>query len=449
LNKNPLFKLIFLFGIIVNLSFVVSVFSHLRIKCYYPFELVHKIPGDGARDNLYLPEYNKNLAFPYHIQDLYREKTVHMWDRYFYDSTHFEPGFDLFMQFRGVYNLRKGINIYDNFLRYEIKDTEKELPYRGLAFAFTPIDAYTIYNFFALFKVFNAYALWIFMQEILLFLSVFLTRKIAVIYNVDKNLSSSLWLLFSPIYVDLYMGQAGIIISFLIMLCIYGAQSDKAKWLNIGFLTSLLYKLTTVFYSLVLLRMRKYWIIIISFTILFLSFFLSYVDHPENFKKFLYQLGKWDVTPYRGDFSFKEIIYLFLGKKFALNIGMLLRFSTIIAVGYISLKVKNFDPPMLFALWSSAYFLLNLRIWEHHFVMILPAIVYGYIRLQSKFLIFMFIIIALPTPYFLFNNAPWTSFRHLIYFSSNIIPAILVFLYLLVYHFRKGFYSPIPLINRF
>ncbi|MBU1626717.1 DUF2029 domain-containing protein [bacterium] len=418
------------------------------MKSFFPFELIHQIPDDGARDNLFLPEYNKDLPFPIHIQEMYRREGVNLWDKFFFDSTHWEPGYDLFCQFRGVYSMRKGKNIYYNFLRWSVIEDEKELPYRGLAFGFTPIDAYTIYNFFGLFKVFNAYALWVVMLEVLLYLSVYLSRKLAIIYSVDKNLVSSLWLLYSPVYVDLYMGQAGIIVSFLIMLCIFGAAYEKMKWLYIGFITSFLYKLTTVFFTPVLLRMRKYWLLIISFAALILSFYLAYLDHPDNFKNFWYQLAGWEVAPYRGDFAVKELLYFFFGMKGATIISRILLYTTFLIASYISLKGKNFEPSMLFAFWSSAYFLLNLRIWEHHFVIILPAIVYGYMKTRSKFLIVMFVILALPTPYVFFNNAPWTTIKHMIYFSTLTIPAVCVFIYLLIYHLKKGFVPFFPIINK-
>jgi hypothetical protein len=448
MKRASLYRFLFILGIIVNLSFVISVFSHLRIKSYFPLELVHQIPGDGARDNLFLPDYNKNLKFPIHIQEMYRKQGVNLWDKFFFDSTHWEPGFDLFCQFRGVYSMRKGKNIYYNFLRWGVIEDEKELPYRGLAFGFTPIDAYTIYNFFALFKVFNAFALWVIMLEILLYLTVYLTRKLAPIYDLNKDLVSCLWLLYSPVYVDLYMAQAGIIMSFLIMLCIYGSVINKTRWLYIGFITSFLYKLTTIFFTPVLFRMKKFRLLFISFAILVLSFLLAYLDHPDNFQKFWYQLAGWEVAPYRGDFAIKELLFWFVGTKIAEIISRILLFSTILITTYISLKGKDFDPPFLFALWSAAYFLLNLRIWEHHFVMILPAIVYGYLRTKNNFLIMMHIILAIPTPFIIFNLSPWTPIKHIIYFSFMILPAISVYIFLLIHALKKGFHPLFPIINK-
>jgi len=448
LKRSPLPKIIFTIGVFVNLTFIISIFSHLRIKSLYPFELVHELPGEEARNNLYLPEFNKELEFPIHLQDMDRKNAVHLWDKFFFDSTHWEVGHDLFCQFRGVYSMRKGKNIYYNLLRWGVIEDEKELPYRGLAYSFPPIGAYTIYNFFALFKIFNAYALWVSMQEISLYLSVFLTRKIAAIYNMEKNLVSSFWLFFSPVYVDMYMGQAGIIISFLVMLCIYGVCFEKKGWLYFGFTTSLHYKLTTIFFTPVLLRMKRYWLLAINLGALLLTFYLAYLDHPSNFRKFLYQLGGWEVAPHRGDFAIKELLYWVTDKEVADVISWIIRYSTLFIVTYISLKGKHFDPPLLFAFWSSAYFMVNLRIWEHHFAMILPALVFGYIVTRSRFILIMFVLLALPTPYILFNSSPWTQFKHIIHHSFLTIPAASVFIYLLIYHLKKGFVPPFPLINK-
>jgi hypothetical protein len=53
----------------------------------------------------------------------------------------------------------------------------------------------------------------------------------------------------------------------------------------------------------------------------------------------------------------------------------------------------------LLSLWLAAYFLAAPQVWEHHYVMLLPAIVAAYGNRPSWLLAGLWLLLALPTPF--------------------------------------------------
>ena len=88
----------------------------------------------------------------------------------------------------------------------------------------------------------------------------------------------------------------------------------------------------------------------------------------------------------------------------------------------------------------SAYFLIYHHVWEHHYVMILPVLVILSIRNESVWLWVVYVLLALPTPFYLidprgrvavFDAMRWTPIRplwqDLIYHASKAVPVLVLY----------------------
>ena len=96
-------------------------------------------------------------------------------------------------------------------------------------------------------------------------------------------------------------------------------------------------------------------------------------------------------------------------------------------------------------MWISVYFLAYHYTWEHHFVMILPAFVLLYIRERKPWILALYALVALPTPFFLLDipgvrmpQPQWSTVASLLYHSSKAVPVAVLFGVLLCRQFRKN-----------
>jgi hypothetical protein len=62
----------------------------------------------------------------------------------------------------------------------------------------------------------------------------------------------------------------------------------------------------------------------------------------------------------------------------------------------------------LIALWTCVYFLVHDEVWEHHYTMLLPVLVLlvMFEPQLNRVAVLTYVLIALPTPYALFQSAP-------------------------------------------
>jgi hypothetical protein len=85
----------------------------------------------------------------------------------------------------------------------------------------------------------------------------------------------------------------------------------------------------------------------------------------------------------------------------------------------------------LFALWSAAYYLVYVA-WEHHYVMLLPALVLLVVfRPQYRVVaLACFVLLTLPTPYYLMHRdaagtgASWPDWADVLQHATKPLPAL-------------------------
>jgi hypothetical protein len=109
------------------------------------------------------------------------------------------------------------------------------------------------------------------------------------------------------------------------------------------------------------------------------------------------------------------------------------------------LPTSNFQPPTptLLSLWLTTFFLISPQIWEHHHVMLLPALVIAFWRRPSWVVFAVWLLLALPTPFGFIGLQPVIAANHnlrafplepvwrpLLQHASKALPTLAFFCYL-------------------
>ncbi|MDZ4278859.1 MAG: hypothetical protein U1B78_06950 [Dehalococcoidia bacterium] len=135
--------------------------------------------------------------------------------------------------------------------------------------------------------------------------------------------------------------------------------------------------------------------------------------------------------------------------------------SAIVAISLITtVLARDGDHLALFALWMSSYFLVY-GSWEHHYNMLLPVLVL-LVALRPPLrpiALAAFVLVALPTPYWLLNNVwntspvpeneplfnpqdVWPMWGVIVHHASKAIPVAVLWAYLAASLLRRGVEVP-------
>jgi hypothetical protein len=118
-----------------------------------------------------------------------------------------------------------------------------------------------------------------------------------------------------------------------------------------------------------------------------------------------------------------------------------------IVITFLIRKEHNFIN--LFALWICTYFLSAGEVWEHHFVLILPALIFLYLESAKKIYLLIFLLLAIPTPFILFDidtigpqhfdpEEFWPLSVSIVYHAVKISGIIVLFICVMRNMFKKG-----------
>ena len=343
---------------------------------------------------------------------------------YFFDATVLSGGrgLDFYAIYQAGYNARHGIDIYEGDPAKAPVVVPYFTPYRYL-----PVVAYTLGAALSLFSPLTAYKIWVVVIELTLLGCVLLTWRIT--RDFDRfALLASMWLCFTPFYLELFMGQFSLVQGALIfgMLAaaplLAGERSEAQSETGWGlweplWLTSILWKINTIVFAPVLLRLRRFRILTITAVVLSLTTIPYFLVFPAHARDFLVNNFGDSVTHYElGNLGFRQFVFELLAALGASPAAQRLAQLAVVVIAAGSALLITFYfldgqlgigtwelPPgkiaRLLSLWLTAFFLVSPQIWEHHYVMLLPVLVIEYWRNPNWFVLFIWLWLALPTPF--------------------------------------------------
>jgi hypothetical protein len=361
-----------------------------------------------------------------------------------------------------------------------------------------------------------AYWTWIAINEALLAACIVLTLRLRNRYGNATIVASALWLLYSPMYIELYMGQVCFSMAFFIFLMLYpslkGAAGGRGfqrnttasniesegiapagkgvggcsvaldeagvyrhaaplsvidstmprvsdmhfRWLQgLSWIVTLLLKGFTAIYTLTLIRMGKKKMVVAGIVAIIATSAPYFLKRPQDLKWFLHiNFQPLPAYPMGGYFGFsvllKDIfdhiprlmnggrIDLGLLDLYMKSIPLLAILGGIVLMPLLlTVRRKTIDPLGSITLWTLTFFLIFKDIWEYHYVILVPLFVGLYLETRSKYLLALFAMLAIPTPFLLYdipasNNpqAYWSAPLSIMHHSFKALPTFLFYIWI-------------------
>jgi len=407
---------------------------------------------------------------------------------YFFDAAVLDGGrgLDFYAVYQAGYNARRGADIYEG----DPAQVQIVVPY-FTPYRYLPAAAYTVGAVLSLFAPLAAYKLWVVVIELTLLgclgLTWWMTRDLGRFAPL-----ASMWLCFTPFYLELFMGQFSLVQGALIFgmllladphprpLSLTGGGEGAATslsgearvwgrgvYVDVLWLVSVLWKINTLIFAPALLRWRRYRILAIAalavaFTLV--PYFLVFPAHWRDF--FANNFGQGVAGHELGNLGFRQLVFESLAAFHAP--AALQRLAQLVVVVVVLLAsflytfplsdwrlevgdwrlsfAPRFQSPIsnLLSVWLAAFFLISPQIWEHHYVMLLPVLVTAYGRRPNWRLFLIWLLLALPTPFGFIGLQPVIAANHdlrafplepawqpLLQHASKAAPTLWLFIYLL------------------
>jgi hypothetical protein len=389
---------------------------------------------------------------------------------YFFDATVLSGGrgLDFYSIYQAGYSARHGQDIYEGDPARVTIVVPYFTPYRYL-----PPVAYTVGAALSLLQPLTAYKVWVVVVELTLLLcasaSFYFTRA-------DPNRAgrlAAMWLVFTPYYLELFMGQFSLIQAALIFgmlllaselpqtrssnnepaqggfanLVAATSVAGHAGLFDLLWIASLLWKINTVVFVPVLARLQR-WRALAAGGLLAAALTLPYFAiFPAHWRDFVVNnFGSTVAGHELGNLGFRQLVFEILsvlGAGAGLQRMAQLAIVAVVVLTALALTFRP-EPPLapLISLWLVAFFLISPQVWEHHYVMLLPALVVAYRQRPSWLVAGLWLLLALPTPFGFTALQPAIAANHdlrgfllppawqfLWQHASKAVPAALLFAY--------------------
>ena len=347
------------------------------------------------------------------------------------DANHTDPGGDFYQLFYGGLAARWGISIFENdpsgFKPKLIKRLKSQVP-------FHPPNRYPpgfIYSFGILLTFFtpwNAYLLWVIFHEIILAFCIFQCWRVC--RPETAPIAAAAWLGFLPWYLELYMGQTTFLImagTLALALMFLGRMRPWAAgtWWAITLIT----KPLTLLYVPLLLRMKKFKFTIWGMALPVLSALIYFLIRPADGRLFIqWAIGQEMVTS-TGNFCLQNLLFRFLYSTQAVK---LISYAVIAAGLLYTWLFAPRHPVRVLFFWVAVYLLGYAHVWQHHHVLLLPAVILPYGMTGRKLFLVPWVLAALPSTFYVFEGH-WNWTREVIYLSQGALPPLLLALFLIFY----------------
>ncbi len=305
------------------------------------------------------------------------------------------------VDFYSVY--QAGRNVIDGISIYAEKPERFVVPY-DYPYRYHPIVALTVGLAANVATPALAYTVWILLQEILLVVNIIFTRRLFV-HRREANIASSLWLLFFPLYLELYMGQFSFLMASLLLWTVIWWHGGRTRRGDAAWTTSLLVKSNTGILLPVLIKAGRWRLIATAAAAVVLVSVPYFALVPGSLRDFAANLTEPLTVPtIAGNQGFSGLLgigwlrlggfwpdSIFLVTKNLEYLNSLVRIPvtvwtamTVASALLVTVRARREDWVELMVLWVIVYFLFYKHVWEHQYVMTLPVFVLLYWRRRMK-----------------------------------------------------------------
>ncbi len=370
----------------------------------------------------------------------------------FDDTMHrFGPGADFFSIYAAGVKARAGESVYT------IGGHMGAVPY-AYAFRYAPLVAYTLGAALSCLPAVAAYAAWLIACELALLRNIRLTLEAAPNRRTGQ-IAAALWLLFTPYYLELFVGQFTFITASLVFWAYLGwrgrtsgagREAGVFSWADTAWGVAVCLKMMPLLYLPIVLLRGRWRAALVVVLILAVSSTLYFARFPQDWAVFAATNASDAPAGHAGNLGLMAFLYHATSERqqpflIARVITLLL---TGTALAWLTYRVWqalpgesllrqfplrqsrlkqsllgqlifrwNADRPALdgedrlddrllalYAACSAAYLLTYKDVWEHHYVLLLPPLVLLALRRYSPWLwLPPFLVSALPGLFVLYD----------------------------------------------
>jgi hypothetical protein len=368
----------------------------------------------------------------------------------------------------GIYqagdNLVHGWSIYDA-VDYR-NEAVRRVPYFYF-YRYLPPTAYVSAAASLAVAPWTGYVLWVLLTELLMAAIVVAILRLDRFPIRDRRLYAGLWLGFFPFYLEQWMGQFSFLMAAFLWVIFSGGMREatrdgtrpaaetpprgRAFW---AFAASVGLKSFTALFALPYLRRRWIRPVILCAAAVALACAPYYIARPADLKQFLLlnfrplppgihggTLGASAFVRALGWLLPESIAGIRLDLRFFdVYMGNVPVFAMIVAVLALSAWATwrhGARAPIntLLAVWMLAFFLIFKDVWEYHYVMLLPVVTALGLSTGSPLVLWMTVLLAVPTPYLLFADPTATGGlpqgANLLHHAAKALPTAVLFVWTL------------------
>ena len=356
-------------------------------------------------------------------------------DSLFDNSASLPQGIDFFSVYEAGHSVLENRSVY-HFDGADTSVTPHHNPFRYL-----PLVAYVVAVPFNALPAWEGYWTWVAINELLLVLNAYLTWRVAG--RSDWALvAASMWFVFTPFYVELYVGQFSFLMATLLLLTGLGLVRGRELRGGLPWAVSIVTKSNSALLLPLLIRVG-WWRAIAGGAVLVALNAAYFAGRLRDLQYFLwinlsqvlnggYGLLDFQLRP--GEMRFFEdpdqrlfqfssgehgLLALVRNSYLAFDSTAtnlpgpfsLVLVAAVVGVGLgVTFFSRRLDVLALFGVWICTFFLVYTA-WEHHYVMLLPALVLLVaFRPASRWIALVtFAFVAMPSPYWLVNAVSGAS----------------------------------------
>jgi hypothetical protein len=362
-------------------------------------------------------------------------------------------GSDFFAFYQAGRYVLDGEDIYQR----PMDDPDRVVPY-GYFYRYLPFTALTLGVALNALPPWPAYWLWVVIVELILALVILQTRRMTSDATLFGYLAA-MWLMFSPFYIEQYMGQLTFVMSALIFVFALARARGRLAAFDWSWILSVLVKHVTILYVPILARMRRLRPIVLALVLLAASTVPYVLLRTSDTGQFGHDNFSFNLYPYPGNFGALALVMVLKNRFFPaaseplfyvgplmLSITRLLLLAVMavptLTALWITFRRRAFDFVESLGLWTMVYFFVFREVWEYHYVLLLPILVLFYARTRARVLWWIYGLLAAPTLFVLYDVAgdfpedSWTAFEHVLNHAFKVVPLVWLFLWVAVGCYR-------------